>query len=129
MQKLFHASVLVAILSFSGWSFAGSPNNSNAVIAGSCNNTASGFCNEFTGASYKSANVEKSCKRQKMKFLAGACPTEDMVGSCLMYKGKSSESSYRYYPGFPGFGIKPKSGVVAEAERQCVKMKGEWIPH
>ncbi|MBA3006661.1 MAG: hypothetical protein KJ900_08565 [Proteobacteria bacterium] len=126
MQISLHVSVMVAILSFPSWSFAGSP---NAIIAGSCNNTASGFCNEFNGSSYKATNVEKSCTRQKMTFLAGTCPTEGRVGSCLMYKGKDNESYFRYYASFPGFGIKPKGGVAAAAEKQCFQMKGEWIPN
>jgi len=46
-----------------------------------------------------------------------------------MYKGKNNESYYRYYTSFPGFGIKPKGGVAAEAEKQCTEMKGEWIPN
>lgn len=126
MQTLLHLFVLAVLLSFPSWSFAGNP---NILFAGSCNNTASGFCNEFTGSSYKSANVEKSCTRQKNTFLAGTCPTEGLVGSCLMYKGKNNESYYRYYANFPGSGIKPKGGVAPEAEKQCARMKGEWIPN
>jgi len=126
MQILYYVSVLVAVLSFSSWNVA---ECANSVIAGSCNNTASGFCNEFTGSSYKAVNVEKSCKRQKTTYLAGACSTQGRVGSCLMYKGKNNESYYRYYTSFPGFGIKPKGGVAAEAEKQCTKMKGKWIPN
>jgi len=126
MQKLYYVTLVVAVLSFSSWSVA---ECASSVIAGSCNNTAGGFCNDFTGSSYKTANVEKSCKRQMLTFLAGVCPTEGRVGSCLMYKGKNNESYYRYYTSFPGFGIKPKGGVAAEAEKQCTKMKGVWIPN
>lgn len=125
-MKYYYVSVMVAVLSFSSWNVA---ECADARIAGSCNNTASGFCNEYTGSSYKAANVEKSCKRQKTTYLAGACPTEKRVGSCVMYKGKNNESYYRYYAGFPGFGIKPKGGVPAEAEKQCAKMNGVWIPY
>ena len=99
------------------------------VTAGSCNNRAGGFCNEFTGPSYKAANVEKSCTKQKMAFLAGACPAEGRVGSCIVYKGRNDESSYRYYGSFPGYGVKPKAGVVAEAEKQCSMLKGAWSPN
>jgi len=126
MQASYYVSAIVAVLSFSIWNIAES---ANAVTAGSCNNTASGFCNDFTGSSYKAANVERSCNKQKLTFLAGACPTEKRVGSCVMYKGKNSESYYRYYTSFPGFGIKPKGGVAAEAEKQCAKMKGQWVPN
>ena len=126
MRTLYYLSAMVTVLSFSSWNIAES---ANAAIAGSCNNTASGFCNEFTGSSYRAANVERSCNKQKMKFLAGVCPTEKRVGSCVVYKGKNSESTYRYYIGFPGFGVKPKGGVAAEAEKQCANMKGQWIPN
>jgi len=126
MQKSLLVALLAAVFSFSSWSVAAS---ANSTIAGSCNNTAGGFCNEFTGSSYKAARVEKSCYRQNMAFLAGACPTKERVGSCLVYKGKNSESIYRYYNTFPGFGIKPKGGVAAEAEKQCAKLKGEWTPN
>lgn len=101
----------------------------SATIAGSCNNAASGFCNEFTGSSYKSASAQRVCEGQKMIFLAGACPTEGRVGSCLVYKGKSTESHNRYYTKFPGFGITPTGGVAAAAESQCTKLKGEWTPN
>ena len=106
-----------------------SPSGSTpATVAGSCNNAASGFCNEFTGSSYKAASVQRVCDGQKMKFQAGACPTEGRVGSCLVYKGKKTESRYRYYTNFPGFGVTPKGGVAAAAESQCSKLKGEWTP-
>ncbi|MDA8178112.1 MAG: hypothetical protein ACYC34_06225 [Desulfobacteria bacterium] len=97
--------------------------------AGSCNNTASGFCNEFTGSSYKAERVKRSCKGQGGAFLAGACPTEGRVGTCRVNKGRNDESLYRYYKNFPGFGVKPKGGVAAAAERQCAKLKGEWTPN
>lgn len=64
-----------------------------------------------------------------MIYLAGACPTEGRVGTCLVYKGRKNESRYRYYTNFPGFGIKPKGGAAAAAERQCAKLKGEWTPN
>lgn len=100
-----------------------------ATIAGSCNNAASGFCNEFTGSSYKAASVQRACERQKMVFLAGACPAEGRVGSCLTSKGKSTESHYRYYTKFPGFGITPRGGAATAAESQCTDLKGEWTPN
>ncbi len=97
------------------------------TIAGSCNSPASGFCNEFTGASYKPAGVERACKRPGVEFLAGACPTEGQVGTCLVFKGQNTESYYRYYTGFPGSGVTPAGGAAAEAERQCTRsLKGEW---
>jgi len=126
MHRSYYGVVMAALLSCSGWNAAES---AHAGIAGSCENTASGFCNEFTGSSYQTANVERSCKRQKMTFLAGACPTAGRVGSCLMYKGKNNESYYRYYSRFPGLGIKPKGGAAAAAEQQCAKMKGAWTPN
>jgi hypothetical protein len=126
MRTLYYLSAMMAVLSFLSWNVAES---ANAVIAGSCNNAASGFCNEFTGSSYKAANVERSCSKQKLTYLAGACPTKGRVGSCLVYKGKNNESYYRYYASFPGFGIKPKGGVAEEAKEQCTSMKGLWIPN
>jgi hypothetical protein len=126
MKELYYVSVLVAVLSFSSWNVAES---ASSMIAGSCNNAASGFCNEFTGSSYKAANVERSCKKQNLTYIAGACPTKKRVGSCVVYKGKNSESYYRYYANFPGFGIKPKGGVAAEAKEQCANMKGQWVPN
>jgi hypothetical protein len=97
--------------------------------AGSCNNPASGFCNEFTGSSYKTERVQRTCKGQGGVFLAGACPAEGRVGACLVYKGRNDESLYRYYKNFPGFGVKPKGGVAAAAESQCADLKGAWTPN
>jgi len=118
-------------------SFGGDGNSSSTIagvatpsaIAGSCGNPASGFCNEFTGSSYRAERVERTCKRQGGTFLAGVCPTEGRVGTCRVYKGRNDESLYRYYKNFPGFGVKPKGGVAAAAESQCSKLKGEWTPN
>ena len=88
-----------------------------------------GFCNEFTGSSYKAERVKRTCKGQGGTFLAGACPTEGRVGTCRVYKGRNDESLYRYYKNFPGFGVKPKGGVAAAAESQCAKLKGTWTPN
>jgi len=117
MKNSHHAVLLAAV--FSSYSLSAGP-------AGSCNNTTSGFCNEFTGSSYKTTNVEKSCKKQKMEFLTGSCPTEGLVGSCLVYGGKNNESLYSYYKKFPGYGIKPKAGVASAAEKQCNQLNGRW---
>jgi len=119
MKKLHYVSLLAFVLSLASF-------NVHATIAGSCNNTASGFCNEFSGSAYKADKVQTSCQRQGMKFLSGACPTQERVGTCIVYKGKNTESRYRYYNNFPGFGIKPKGGVAAEAKLQCSDLKGEW---
>ncbi len=102
----------------------------SSVPAGSCGNSASGFCNEFTGSSYKVERVKKSCREGNgVKYLAGACPTEGRIGTCTVYKGKNSESKYRYYVNFPGFGIKPAGSAAVAAQNQCTKLKGEWIPN
>lgn len=126
----------VAFLPLACFAGAGSSNAANmsvatpATSAGSCNNSASGFCNEFTGSSYKVERVKRSCKEGNgVKYLAGACPTEERIGTCVVYKGKNTESIYRYYKNFPGFGIKPTGGVATAAKNQCTKLKGEWIPN
>lgn len=120
MKKFHYVALLAAAMSVASVS-------GHASISGSCNNTASGFCNEFSGSAYKTDKVQTSCQRQGMKFLPGACPAQGSVGTCVVYKGKNTESRYRYYNNFPGFGIKPNAGVAAEAERQCSHLKGEWI--
>jgi len=73
--------------------------------------------------------VKRSCKRQGGAFLTSACPTEGRIGTCRVNNGRNDESLYRYYTNFPGFGVKPKGGATTAAERQCVKLKGEWIPN
>jgi hypothetical protein len=117
-----------AVLPLAGCGGSSSPTNASiTTIAGSCNNAASGFCNEFTGSAYKPAGVERACKRPGVNFLAGACPTDGQIGTCLVLKGQNSESYYRYYASFPGSGITPAGGAAAEAERQCtLSLKGEW---
>ncbi len=97
-----------------------------APSAGSCNNAPMGFCNEFTGSSYKAARVQRSCEMQKVQYLPGACPSEGRVGACVVYKGKNSESNYIYYTNFPGMRLRGGVTVAAEAAKQCVQMKGEW---
>ncbi len=126
----------VAFLSLASFADAESSNTTNtnvatpATFAGSCNNGARGFCNEFTGSSYKVERVKRSCKEGNgVKYLGGACPTEGRIGTCIVYKGKNTESLYRYYKNFPGYGVKPAGGVAAAAENQCTKLKGEWIPN
>lgn len=126
--------VTAALLALSSCSDGGSrskpgsnitPANS---IVGSCNNTLSGFCNEFTGTAYNAAAVQKSCEQQKMTFIAGPCPAESLVGSCLVYKGQSYESSYRYFANFPGTHLTEGTAATA-AERQCTSLMGEWTPN
>ena len=135
ITTLFMMMLTAIVVQLAGCSDGGagsstSPGGSTpATIAGSCNNAASGFCNELTGSAYKAGSVQRVCDGQKMVFLAGACPTEGRVGSCLVYKGKNTESHYRYYTKFPGLGITPKGGVAAAAESQCTRLKGEWTPN
>lgn len=122
-------TLLVAVLAISTTGCDGATSNTTAPthIAGSCNNEAGGFCVEYTGADYQSSRVEKTCTSQKNIFIAGSCPAADRVGTCLVYKGKRSEAYYRYYSGFPGYGVTPKEGVVAAGKEQCAKLKGDWI--
>jgi hypothetical protein len=120
---------MAAVVQLTGCSDSGTNRSSNSAAAGlvgSCNNAASGFCNEFTGSSYKAASVQQSCVRQKMLFLSGTCPAAGRVGTCLIYKGKNTESRYRYYTNFPGVAV--RSGAAAAAEDQCRRLKGEWRP-
>lgn len=119
MKKLPYVSLLASALFLASF-------NVYAALVGSCNNTAGGFCNEFNGSAYKADRVEKTCQRQGMKFLSGVCTAKGSVGSCTVYKGTNMESQYRYYNNFPGYGIKPKNGVAAEAARQCNNLKGVW---
>ena len=127
--------LIALLLPSAGFGADGDRSSTNAgvatpsAIAGSCSNPASGFCNEFTGSSYRAERVKRTCKGQGGTFLAGACPTEGRVGTCLVNKGRNDESLYRYYKNFPGFGVKPKGGVAAAAESQCSKLKGEWTPN
>ena len=121
----FMLMLTAAVLPLASCSDGGS---SGSPTAGSCDNAASGMCVEYTGAGYTALSMQRVCESQKLAFLAGACPIEGRVGSCLVYKGKRNESHYRYYTGFPGFGIKPKGGVAAAAEEQCTSLKGGWTP-
>lgn len=132
------ASILFAASSFLLLASCGDSGSSGATnvsvtpatpTAGGCDNASNGFCNDFSGADYASMNMRRICESQKMVFLAGGCPSERRVGSCLVNKGNKSESYYRYYTGFPGFGIKTEGGSVVAAERQCAKLKGEWSPN
>lgn len=96
-------------------------------FAGSCNNAPAGFCNEFTGASYKAATVQRSCEAQKMQYLSGACPTAGQVGTCVVKKGTATESAYRYYKTFPGMALPGGVTAAASAQSQCTQsLKGEW---
>lgn len=122
----FMLALVTAVMSLTGCGDGNSPDTNNSTtLVGSCNNVASGFCNEFTGSSYKTPAVQRTCEKQKMLFIAGACPVENRVGSCLVYAGQIYESSYRYYAHFPGTHIASNQAAAA-AEKQCVSLKGEW---
>ena len=61
---LMLAALFLLLASFGGDGKSGSTNAGVAMpatLAGSCNNPASGFCNEFTGSSYKAAGVQRAC--------------------------------------------------------------------
>jgi len=78
------------------------------------------------GADYKDLTLDRLCKSQKGEYSASACPVEGRAGSCLVNNGKKSASIYRYYPGFPGYGVALGDSVAA-AEEQCVQLiEGEW---
>ena len=119
MKKISYFSFFFVVLYWASF-------NAYGAVAGSCNNSAGGFCNEFNGSAYKADKVQKSCQQQGMKFLSGTCPVAERIGTCVVYQGTNSESRYRYYGNFPGYGIKPKNGVSSEAARQCGKLKGVW---
>jgi pyruvate/2-oxoacid:ferredoxin oxidoreductase beta subunit len=102
--------------------------NSRTTLVGSCSNVSSGFCNEFTGSSYTTKAVQRTCEKNKMVFLSGACPVENRVGSCLVYAGQIYESSYRYYANFPGT-HSTKEKATAAATEQCTSLKGAWKPN
>ncbi len=127
MTAALALTLLLAALHLAGFRVHGTSSATAAELAGSCNNVASGFCNEFTGSSYQAASVQRTCEGQKMLYLAGACPTEKRVGTCLVYQGKNTESFYRYYANFPGVTV--SGGAEAAAESQCKKLKGEWQSH
>ena len=101
---------------------------SSTALVGSCNNISGGFCNEFTGSSYTTKAVQRSCEKQKMVFIGGACPAENRVGSCLVYAGQIYESSYRYYANFPGTHTTREKATTA-ATKQCTSLKGAWKPN
>lgn len=112
----------------------GSANSTSAsttepsVTAGSCWNPAGGFCNEFTGTSYTATTTKRICDGQGLRYLPGTCPPEGQLGTCLMYKGLSTESKYHYYTNFPGF-RNNTNGSIAAAKDQCSNLlKGEWVP-
>ena len=116
--------LISTVLTMAGCGGGGASNT--AVIAGSCNTPANGFCVEY-GAGYKELTLDRLCKSQKGEHSTGACPVEGRAGSCLVKKGEKSASTYRYYAGFPGYGVTPPKGVAAAAKEQCVNsIKGEW---
>lgn len=125
----FMLALVTAVMSLTGCGDGNSPDaNNSTTLVGSCNNVASGFCNEFTGASYTTQAVQRSCEKQKTVFIAGACPVENRVGSCLVYAGQIYESSYRYYANFPGTHT-TKEKTTAAATEQCTSLKGAWNPN
>ena len=137
-MKKFNALALVLALVGCGGGDSGSTVDAGSGPittrghAGSCHNAAGGFCNEFSGSSYTVDSVQKSCgviggmRIEGPMFLPGLCPTEGRVGTCLVNKGKGSESPYRYYANFPGDGKATKDSAAASAEMQCKLIKGEW---
>lgn len=104
----------------------GAGGTAGGSLAGSCENATGGFCNEFNGSSYKAASVEAICKGETIKFLAGVCPTEGRVGTCVVKKGTPQESKYRYYEKFPGTATATPASAASSAEQQCASLKGEW---
>lgn len=98
----------------------------DARIVGSCNTAATGMCIEY-GAGYEGLTLDRLCASQKGVYsAAGACPAEGRAGSCRVER-KKAVSTYRYYAGFPGYGVTLPEGVAAAAEEACVNtIKGAW---
>ena len=130
LKRDWRTSLLISSLAVFGVFLLGCSARANsASSAGGCNNAPMGFCNEFTGSSYKAAAVQRSCEAQKLQFVPGACPAEGRVGACLVYKGKDSESNNVYYSNFPGMQHGDLANVTASAAKQCTRMKGELHPN
>ena len=134
LKRNLRTAFFVFALTSLGMNLAGCSDRSDAgvnsaPIAGSCNNVAMGFCNEFTGSSYDAKSVRRVCESQKNQFLSGTCSTESRVGACLVYKDKKTESNYVYYASFPGIRLRDGATVVTEAAKQCAQLKGEWHPN
>lgn len=91
-----------------------------SALKGSCNNGGRGFCVEFTGGQYTTDQVQTVCRGQNAPYLTGACPTTNVLGTCLVQGGAPLESTYRYYSNIPG-------GKQA-AETQCKMLFGVWTP-
>ncbi len=117
--------MIAGSLTLAGCSGSGGASD-ESIIVGSCNTPATGFCVDY-GADYKTATLDRLCKSQKGDYSVAACPAEGRAGSCLVNKGKKSVATYRYYAGFPGYGVTPEGGAAAAAQEQCVKsIRGEW---
>lgn len=107
---------------------AGEASAPSAAIAGSCYVEATGNCSEWVGAEWAQLTMNRLCTSQKGTFSAGACPTANLVGSCLRDQGKKSASTFFYYTNFPGYGVTLTPDAVAkDGKDQCTQfMKGEW---
>ncbi len=119
----------MAVAACSGGTADAPPTTIAATIAGSCYVEATGNCSEWLGSDWARLTMDRLCVSQKGSFTAGAaCPTTNLVGSCLRDRGKKSESRFFFYTSFPGYGVKLTPDAVAEAgNEQCTKfMKGEW---
>lgn len=54
-------------------------------------------CIEYTGSVWTKKEVLARCGLEGHKFLDGACPTADVVFTCLQEGGKPMEALVRYY--------------------------------
>lgn len=134
LERRLKAVLFAFTLTIFGAQLAGYSNRAEAAdvripAAGSCNNAQMGFCNEFTGTSYDAKSSRRMCESQKMQYLPASCPSEGRVGSCLVYKGKKTESNYVYYSSYPGTRLRGGATAASAASKQCAQLKGEWRPH
>ncbi len=95
----------------------GGGGNVTAMVKGSCQNEMNGICHEYWGSSYTAATVEPMCASlADSEFVAGACATAGLLGTCVIGKDEAAEKRYRYYA--------PFSAMAAQS--QCTALKGEW---
>jgi hypothetical protein len=91
-----------------GGSGGGGGGTGNATAPGSCahgkNSCTPGtpFCCADYGGLFTAAQVQSDCGTAQVggEYSPDPCTTEDLEGSCTLYKGTAAEKIIRYYAGY-----------------------------
>lgn len=95
----------------------GDSGDGDTEFAGSCTQTNTGRCQDFTGSGYTSVLVQANCSGGSNSYSEEMCGDVDRLGSCTVNSGDVTEYIIRFYS---------LSDSLMSAQVACSALSGTW---